>query len=496
MSSFFEKKFFALFVLSFVLVFFVVTNISIAQDDSGDGLPTTDSFNEPNVFLHQDQPQPKSTTQTNPDLGIGADPSASADAGLTCPYVFSRDLQTGMQGEDVRLLEKILNADKRTLIASTGEASPGQEGDTYTPQIKEAVRRFQILFKEWIGVANGRFGPRTRTVMNAICNGTNQSLSGGAAYTNVASVQQNATPQGQTTLFDPAKPNTNTTNATPTPLEITLAANLNAVTVGSKFKIIANLSAQVKAFTPESLIIDGGTIDEIRKLSKMSYSIKVTPNEDAKQVSAQVEADKVEDMFGNTNENASNEVIVKVKAPPAATSTATDTSSIDDLLNTLIQSNASSSCTYDQNGNLITNLNINGMTNNTQSCPPTDPNKYAQYDASRQCYMDGGKLPNGVTETSRCSNPNNPANNPYCQPAYQQQYQQQQLQMQQMSQYYGGQMPQSMNPCPSMQQPQTPMNDLAKMLPLYDIKIIFMFVVTMFYIRMFLCRDFVFIQYF
>lgn len=88
-----------------------------------------------------------------------------------CPYTFSRDLKEGDTGKDVYVLQEILNSDKRTTIAVSGVGSPGKESTMFGKGTREALKRFQALFIEFIGVSDGKFNKNTITIAQAICNG-------------------------------------------------------------------------------------------------------------------------------------------------------------------------------------------------------------------------------------------------------------------------------------------------------------------------------------
>ncbi len=83
---------------------------------------------------------------------------------------FVRDLMEGPAGEDVRMLQKILNADPATQIALTGAGSPGQESNQFGPLTREAVQKFQIKY----GIAApgnpgfGLVGPKTRKKLEEV----------------------------------------------------------------------------------------------------------------------------------------------------------------------------------------------------------------------------------------------------------------------------------------------------------------------------------------
>lgn len=88
------------------------------------------------------------------------------------PPLFTRDLFEGISGQDVLLLQKILNADPDTQIASQGVGSPGHESDYFGGLTKKAVQKFQMKY----GIASpdnsayGTVGPRTRAKLQELCN--------------------------------------------------------------------------------------------------------------------------------------------------------------------------------------------------------------------------------------------------------------------------------------------------------------------------------------
>ncbi len=447
------KNLFLIFLLILNFSFGLATtfaqyeNDGYLEDSANTFLPsapgTTYTGEEQNIYLNNSQPQSTTVQRTPAQTANGKLSGVYEGSRLSCPYAFERDLFVGTKGEDVRLLQVLLNSDKRTIVALDGPGSPGKETTTFGESTKVAVKKFQALFIEYIGVANGRFGPRSRTTMNAICNGQ-APVKSGNAYTNVTSVQANATPAGEITEIpnDKIAP------------RVSLSANLNSVEPSSTFKVVANFSEEVKPITPDSVIVDGGSVKEIRKLSKTSYSITITPNEDARSVVVQVEADKVEDLAGNVNENASNEISVKLRLASATSTNPNDTTNLDSLVSKIVGSTPN--CNYDSAGKLITLNPTTGAPLNPTGCPLTNANSnLAQFNSSLGCYGDTGNLPTGITDVQRCSHPQNPNNpNSPCSAQNQNVYRQQllnyQQQMQQQSMYgYGyGYAPQPpTNPC-------------------------------------------------
>lgn len=78
-------------------------------------------------------------------------------------YRFSRDLFVGVQGDDVKELQRYLNRQGFTL-AENGVASPGQETVYFGELTRNALIRFQQT--NGISPAIGYFGPKTRAVVN------------------------------------------------------------------------------------------------------------------------------------------------------------------------------------------------------------------------------------------------------------------------------------------------------------------------------------------
>src|SRR3989344_2474538 len=88
-----------------------------------------------------------------------------------------RTLQEGDSGEDVFLLQKILNSDSVTRIATVGPGSPGAETAYFGSLTKAAVARFQekyagsILWPVGLKVGTGYVGPKTMEKLNQLALG-------------------------------------------------------------------------------------------------------------------------------------------------------------------------------------------------------------------------------------------------------------------------------------------------------------------------------------
>lgn len=117
---------------------------------------------------------PEGKTQ-QPSQPATKEPSAKEPAPSQEPavsYNFSRDLELGMVGEDVKQLQQFLNQLGFTL-AETGPGSPGSETSYFGPLTKAAVIAFQENFAseilEPLGLTTGTgyFGPSTREFINS-----------------------------------------------------------------------------------------------------------------------------------------------------------------------------------------------------------------------------------------------------------------------------------------------------------------------------------------
>jgi hypothetical protein len=89
-------------------------------------------------------------------------------------YTFTRTLSLGSTGEDVFMLQKVLNSDSNTRIADTGTGSPGNETRHFGQKTKQAVIKFQnlhateILHPNGLSQGTGFVGKSTLSFLNTM----------------------------------------------------------------------------------------------------------------------------------------------------------------------------------------------------------------------------------------------------------------------------------------------------------------------------------------
>ena len=99
----------------------------------------------------------------------------STGSNAACPYTWTRNLTIGSTGDDVRQLQRFLNSNPSTQVASSGVGSPGNETSYFGPATARAVSSFQELYAAQVltplGLSRGTGGffTSTRNYANGLC---------------------------------------------------------------------------------------------------------------------------------------------------------------------------------------------------------------------------------------------------------------------------------------------------------------------------------------
>ncbi len=103
-----------------------------------------------------------------------------------CSYAWTKNLAIGSSGEDVLRLQRFLNGDSATTVATSGAGSVGSETRYYGPATANAVSRFQekyasaILSPLGLTKGTGNFSVSTRGEANRLCGSGGGTNTGGS----------------------------------------------------------------------------------------------------------------------------------------------------------------------------------------------------------------------------------------------------------------------------------------------------------------------------
>ena len=106
--------------------------------------------------------------------GISGTTTVTAITGVPATFTFQTNLKLNMVSEDVRYLQRVLNSDPSTRLASSGVGSSGQETNIFGPLTQAAVVKFQekyaseILTPLGLTSGTGIVASATRAKLNQI----------------------------------------------------------------------------------------------------------------------------------------------------------------------------------------------------------------------------------------------------------------------------------------------------------------------------------------
>ncbi len=149
------------------------TTTTTTTTTTGGGGPVGGNYGPPS-FVSSAPATPAAPTVW-PAVPAAPSPNAQpSPRALQVSPVFNRGLVVGNRNNDVMRLQKVLNADPDTQIASLGAGSPGNETNYFGPATLKALQRFQVKY----GIAGpgivgyGNLGPKTRAKIAELFSGT------------------------------------------------------------------------------------------------------------------------------------------------------------------------------------------------------------------------------------------------------------------------------------------------------------------------------------
>ncbi len=146
----------------------------------------------------------------SPNKAAQARAAVSGYTTASSSFVFTMDLKMGSRGTDVMNLQKVLNMDSRTHVASSGAGSPGNESSYFGALTKAAVIKYQIIN----GLsATGMVGAETRAELNKVSSSSSSVMTSSSSSVTTSSSSSMSTVGGTEGLITTKLSATPTDNA-------------------------------------------------------------------------------------------------------------------------------------------------------------------------------------------------------------------------------------------------------------------------------------------
>lgn len=134
-------------------------------------VPVTQAQTQSNAQLNA---QIQQLLKTITDLQARIGQPSTVNNSSFANYTWTRSLTVGMTGEDVRMLQRLLNSNSETRVAVSGVGSAGNETTYFGPATKAAVMKFQTKYRSEVltpgglTTPTGFFGPASIAKANVL----------------------------------------------------------------------------------------------------------------------------------------------------------------------------------------------------------------------------------------------------------------------------------------------------------------------------------------
>ena len=242
-------------------------------------VPVTHAQTQSNADLNA---QIQQLLKTISDLQARIGQPSTANNSSFANYTWTRSLKVGMTGEDVRMLQRLLNSNSETRVAVSGVGSIGNETTYFGPATQAAVMKFQTKYRSEVltpgglTAPTGFFGPASIAKANVL------AKSGGGTTTPTPEPGDDK-PElsgegtlGTFTLDDASDTDVKEASADAEIAELTLEARDGDIRINRMdFSLVANSGNTEKdpwdVFEEISLWVDGDKIAEKSLDNKSDY---------------------------------------------------------------------------------------------------------------------------------------------------------------------------------------------------------------------------------